>query len=221
MEHVHRFLLAFIAILPVVNPFSKPPIFLSITEGLSAAEQRRQALKASIYAFVILLVAFWAGKFVLAFFAISLPALQIAGGLLIARTGFQMLNPQKEHHQNVHEEAEAREKEDISFVPLAMPLLGGPGSMAVMINLATNTGFGLDWIVISLSSGAVCVLSYYVLTESLLLVRFLGVNGMNALSKLMGFLLLALAVQFIINGISGASTELLQHLHDVPVTAPV
>jgi len=131
-------LLAFLAILPVVNPFSKPPIFLSITEGWTAAERRTEAFKASIYAFIILFVSLVAGTFILKFFSISLPALQIAGGLLIARTAFQMLNPQKEHHQTQAEEHEAKQRDDVSFVPLAMPLLSGPGSMAVMINLGTE-----------------------------------------------------------------------------------
>ena len=100
-------LLAFLAILPVVNPFSKPPIFLSITEGWTIAERRDEAFKASLYAFIILFVSLVAGTFVLKFFSISLPALQVAGGLLIARTAFQMLNPQKEHHQTPAEESDA------------------------------------------------------------------------------------------------------------------
>jgi multiple antibiotic resistance protein len=213
MELFNDILLAFVAILPVVNPFSKPPIFITITEGLSASEQKRQAFKACVYAFLILLVSLLAGTFILKFFAISLPALQIAGGILIARTGFQMLGPQKEHHQTQVEEDEAREKEDISFVPLAMPLLSGPGSMAVMINLATEVQHWSEWLVISIAAGAVCVLSYFVLVQSLRLVRVLGVNGMNAMSKLMGFLLLALAVQFILNGVSTTLTALVLHLH--------
>jgi multiple antibiotic resistance protein len=213
MELINDILLAFLAILPVVNPFSKPPIFISITEGLTADEQRKQALKACLYAFLILLVSLLAGTFILEFFSISPPAVQIAGGLLIARTGFQMLNPQKEHHQTNVEEQEAREKEDISFVPLAMPLLSGPGSMAVMINLATGVTHWSEWLVISAAAAAVCGISYFVLAESVLLVRVLGVNGMNALSKLMGFLLLSLAVQFIINGVSATLTTLVTHLN--------
>jgi multiple antibiotic resistance protein len=198
-------LLAFVAILPVVNPFSKPPIFLSITEGWTLEERRTEALKASIYAFIILIVSLVAGTFILEFFAISLPALQIAGGLLIARTAFQMLNPQKEHNQT----------DDISFVPLAMPLLSGPGSMAVMINLATEVKFWGEWVIFSVAAAAVCVISYFVLAESVRLVRVLGVNGMNALSKLMGFLLLALAVQFMLNGTSAALTALVTHLNSL------
>jgi len=213
MAMFHEILLAFIAILPVVNPFSKPPIFLSITEGLTPDEQRKQAFKASLYAFLILLVSLLAGTFILAFFSISLPALQIAGGLLIARTGFQMLNPQKEHHQTAHEEQEARAKDDVSFVPLAMPLLAGPGSMAVMINLATSSTLWTDWIVITIASAAVCLITYFVLVESLGLVRFLGVNGMNAVSKVMGFLLLSLAIQFIINGTTSTLTHLVATLN--------
>jgi multiple antibiotic resistance protein len=213
MDIVHEITLAFVAILPVVNPFSKPPIFLSITEGLTPDEQRHQAFKACLYAFLILIVSLLAGTFVLAFFSITLPALQIAGGLLIARTGFQMLNPQKEHHQTAHEEQEARDKDDISFVPLAMPLLSGPGAMAVMINLATGTQVWLDFILISIASAAVCIITYFVLTQSLSLVKFLGVNGMNALSKLMGFLLLSLAIQFIINGVTATLTHLVATLN--------
>jgi multiple antibiotic resistance protein len=209
-------LLAFVAILPVVNPFSKPPIFLSITEGWTLEERRAEALKASIYAFIILIVSLVAGTFILEFFAISLPALQIAGGLLIARTAFQMLNPQKEHNQTDAEHREACERDDISFVPLAMPLLSGPGSMAVMINLATEVKFWGEWVVFSVAAAAVCVISYFVLAESVRLVRVLGVNGMNALSKLMGFLLLALAVQFILNGTSAALTALVTHLNSLP-----
>jgi multiple antibiotic resistance protein len=213
VEILHPFILAFVAILPVVNPFSKPPIFLSITEGLTPQEQRHQALKASLYAFLILIVSLLSGTFILAFFSISLPALQIAGGLLIARTGFQMLNPQKEHHQSAHEEQEAREMNDISFVPMGMPLLAGPGSIAVMINLATGTQIWTDWILISVASAAVCIITYYVLAESLVFSRFLGVNGMNALSKLMGFLLLSLAIQFIINGVTSTLTHLVGTLN--------
>src|SRR6202044_582483 len=110
MIYFNDVLLAFLAILPVVNPFSKPPIFLSITEGWTVEERRTEALKASLYAFIILIVSLLAGTFILEFFSISLPALQIAGGLLIARTAFQMLNPQKEHHQTDAEQRDARER---------------------------------------------------------------------------------------------------------------
>jgi multiple antibiotic resistance protein len=209
---INDVLLAFLAILPVVNPFSKPPIFISITEGLTNAERSQQAFKACIYAFIILFVSLLAGTFILEFFSISLPALQIVGGMLIARTAFQMLGPQKEHHQTTIEEQESREKEDVSFVPLAMPLLSGPGSMAVMINLATEVTHWTEWLIISIAAAAVCILCYFVLVESLRLVRVLGVNGMNALSKLMGFLLLSLAVQFILNGTTSAITALILHL---------
>jgi multiple antibiotic resistance protein len=213
MVYLNDILLAFLAILPVVNPFSKPPIFLSITEGWSVAERRAEARKAAIYSFIILLVSMLAGTFILEFFSISLPALQIAGGLLIARTAFQMLNPQKEHHQTNAEEKDAREREDIAFVPLAMPLLAGPGSMAVMINLATEVHFWGEWLIFALAAAAVCVISYFALAESVRLVRVMGVNGVNAMTKLMGFLLLALAVQFMINGASGALTTLVNHLN--------
>ena len=203
---------AFIALLPVVNPFSAPPIFISITEGLTIEERSRQALKACLYAFLILVVSLIAGTFILKFFSISLPAVQIAGGLLIARTGFQMLGPRKDHYQSPAEEKEAQEKEDVAFVPLAMPLLSGPGAMAVMINLATGVTQAVDWVLITFAAAVVCIITYFVLIESVRLVRILGVNGMNALTKLMGFLLLSMAVQFVINGVSSTATILVHHL---------
>jgi multiple antibiotic resistance protein len=213
MELIKDLLLAVAAILPVVNPFAAPPIFISITEGLTADERKWQARKACLYAFAILLVSLLAGTFILKFFSISLPAVQIAGGLLIARAGFQMLNPQKEHHQTPAEEKEARVKEDVSFVPLAMPLLSGPGAMAVMMNLATGVTFTAEWLAITAAAGVVCVITYFVLAESLLLLRVMGVNGMNALTKLMGFLLLSMAVQFMINGATSTVATLVAHLH--------
>jgi multiple antibiotic resistance protein len=215
MELLNYTLLAFLAILPVVDPFSAPPIFLSITEGLTGDERKKQAVKASLYSFLILLISLVAGTFILNFFSISLPAVQIAGGLMIARTAFQMLGSQKHHHQTSGEEQEAREKEDISFIPMAMPLLAGPGSIAVMINLATRVTQWTQWLVISFAAAVVCVITYFVLAGSLRLLRVLGVNGMNAMTKLMGFLLLSLSVQFIINGISSALTTLATHLHGV------
>lgn len=213
MVYLNDVLLAFLAILPVVNPFSKPPIFLSITEGWTETERRNEAFKACLFAFVILLVSLVAGSFVLEFFSISLPALQIAGGLLIARTAFQMLNPQKEHHQTPAEEHDARQREDVYFVPLAMPLLSGPGSMAVMINLATEVKFWGEWLIYTAAAAAVCVIAYFVLAGSVRFAQVLGVNGMNALSKLMGFLLLALSVQFIITGGSTTLDNALVKLH--------
>jgi multiple antibiotic resistance protein len=215
MELINGILLAFLAILPVVDPFSAPPIFLVITEGLSEQERRRQAFKASLYSFFILLISLVAGTFILRFFSITLPAVQIAGGLLIARTGFDMLTSQKHHHQTSTEEQESREKEDISFIPMAMPLLSGPGAMAVMINLATGVTHGSEWLAISAAAAAVCIITYFVLAQSVRLLRVLGVNGMNAMTKLMGFLLLSMAVQFIINGISSALTTLVIHLDKI------
>jgi multiple antibiotic resistance protein len=212
MELIDQILIAFMAIFPVVNPIAMPPIFISITEGLTRGEQKHQALKACLYAFVILIVSLAAGTLILNFFSISLPALQIAGGMVIARAAFAMLRPQKQHHQTPDEEQESKERPDVSFVPLALPLLSGPGSIAVMINLATHVTFWADGIMIGVAAALVCTASYFILAESLQLIRFLGVNGMNAMSKLMGFILLSLAVQFMINGITTTLTAWAQSI---------
>ena len=93
-----------------------------------------------------------------------------------------------------------------------MPLLSGPGAMAVMINLATRVNYWAEWLYISIAAAAVCIITYFVLVESVRHVRVLGVNGMNAVSKLMGFLLLSMAVQFIINGVSTTVLSVASHI---------
>ncbi len=202
-------LLAFLAILPVVNPFSKPPIFLSITEGWTNEERRNEAFKASLYAFIILLVSLLAGTFVLAFFS-HFPARAADRGRPADRAHrVSDAQPAEGASSDGAEEHDAKQREDVSFVPLAMPLLSGPGSMAVMINLATEVKFWAEWLIYIAAAGAVCVISFFVLAESVWVARFLGVNGMNALSKLMGFLLLALAIQFMIAGVDKTLHDLL------------
>lgn len=196
-----------IALLPITNPFSTAALFLSITEGDSKEKRRQQAYKGCVYVFCILVSFLIAGRFIMEFFGISIPGLRIAGGMMVARIGFTMLKPQVDEAKSKEVKDEAMEKDDISFTPLAMPSMSGPGAIAVTIGLATQTHGVLDFSAVIVGIFIVTVICWLVLRASTRVVDFLGATGMNALCRIMGFLLLCVGVQFIVNGIVGIVTD--------------
>ena len=196
-----------IALLPVINPLASAPTFLAITEGDSPERRRQQLRMACIYMVVILVSFLVGGTFIMGFFGISIPGLRIAGGLLVAGIGFGMLMGPPRRAPGDPAEAEARAKRDVSFSPLAMPMLSGPGSIAVTIGFTSLGRQWLDYVAIILGILVVAVISYYTLRLSDRVVRVIGANGMNALSKVMGFLILCIGIQFVVNGVTGVVTD--------------
>ncbi len=126
------------ALLPIVNPFSTAPVFVAVTQGMSRQKRYQQARRASVYMCLVLLCTLALGVLVLEFFGISLPALRVAGGLVVARLGFSMLSPEPEAELPEERQEEALSMTDIAFTPIAMPLLSGPGSIAVTVSIATE-----------------------------------------------------------------------------------
>ena len=196
-----------VALLPIANPFSTAALFLSITEGDSEEKRRRQAFKGCVYVFCILVSFLVAGRLIMEFFGISIPGLRIAGGLMVARIGLVMLKPKEDEVKTEEVATEALEKDDISFTPLAMPSMSGPGAIAVTIGLTTQTKHLLDFAAIIVGILVVAIVCWLVLRASTKVVDFLGATGMNALCRIMGFLLLCVGIQFIVNGITGVATD--------------
>jgi len=196
-----------IALLPVINPLASAPTFLAITEGDSPERRQQQLRMACIYMVAILVSFLVGGTFIMGFFGISIPGLRIAGGLLVAGIGFGMLMGPPRRAPDDPAEAEARAKRDVSFSPLAMPMLSGPGSIAVTIGFTSLGRQWLDYVAIILGILVVAVISYYTLRLSDRVVRVIGANGMNALSKVMGFLILCIGIQFVVNGVIGIVTD--------------
>jgi multiple antibiotic resistance protein len=193
---------SFISIFAIVNPLTAMPVFLALTEDNSSSERTRQAFKTSIFMIFILSAFLFGGTYIINFFGITLEGIRIAGGLLIMRWGYSLLNPDEGGRKlNEADEDEARKKPDISFSPLAMPLLSGPGSIAVVLGLASQADFPLDYIVLSIAIILVSIATFMVLFLSERMVRVLGSTGMTALTRMMGFIALCIGVQFIINGI--------------------
>lgn len=188
-------------ILPIANPFGTAVVFLALTEDSSEAWRRRQALMACVYMGVILITFLLAGTLIMSFFGISVPGLRIAGGLIVARIGFGMLGPASSPAISGASRREAVRKKDIALTPLAMPMLSGPGSIAVTIGMAAEArGVGENAAVV-VGIGMVALISWLVLRVSARVVGALGASGMQALTRIMGFLLICVGIQFIVDGI--------------------
>lgn len=196
-----------IALLPIINPFSTAPLFLAITEGDTEEERNEQARKGVIYMICILVAFLIGGTFIMQAFGLSLPGLRIAGGILVAGIGMRMLYPKDDSLQTTEEHLESRRKRDISFTPLAMPSLAGPGAISVTLGLTSLATTWLDFVAIIFGLLLVAGMVFVSLRVSTKLVRVLGVNGLHAMTKIMGFLILCVGVQFIVNGIVGVATS--------------
>ncbi|GAB2777203.1 multiple antibiotic resistance protein [Hymenobacter luteus] len=196
-------LATFTTLFSVVNPFSAMPVFLTLTEEDTPTHRAGIALRACIYMIGVLAVSFFAGQYVLNFFGINIHHLRIAGGILLMRSAFDLLTPGG-NRSKVSDATldESRHKDDISFTPLAMPMLSGPGSMAVCIGLFTEKLSFLDMGLIFLGFVLVALAAYLILMSSLRLTRFLGRPGMAALARIMGFITLAIGVNFLATAIA-------------------
>ncbi len=195
------------ALLPITNPFSTAPVFATLTRGMSRAHRRQQARSAIIYTAAVLLVSLLAGLVILEFFGISISALRVTGGLIVARIGFGMLNPAAEPELPEEDAKEVSRKDDIAFVPIAMPLLSGPGSIAVTISMATAVNNLIDYVAIGIGILLVSAFAWVVLRSSEKIVDLLGSTGVNILTRIMGLILIGIGIQFIAIGIVGFLTD--------------
>ena len=195
------------ALLPIVNPLSAVGLVASITANLTDEERTQQIRRACIYMFFILTAFLVAGGLIMSFFGISIPGLRIAGGMIVSYLGFRMLFPETTAPISRVEQVEAIQKADISFTPLAMPSLSGPGSIAVVIGISTaaqeSDNVVFHYVLVAVGIAATAVISYVVLKAATKLDKVLGATGMNAMARIMGFLLICMGIQFVINGVLG------------------
>jgi len=192
---------AFVTLLVVIDPIGLAPLFMSLTGGMTAAERRRVGLRACVIAAGLLTLFGLAGEALLGAIGISMPAFQIAGGLLLFLTALDMLFDRRTERRRGH----ATEVADPSVFPLAMPLIAGPGAMASMILLVGE--LGSDWAMIAalhLVMLAVVALGFLMFLLAIPLERLLGRTGNMVITRLLGMLLAALSVQFVLNGLRAA-----------------
>ncbi len=201
-------LVAFSAVFVVVDPFAAVPFFLAMTRGDDEARRKAIARRASVACFLALTVFALAGAVVFRALGIGLPAFKVAGGLLLLVMAVDMLRTQPPAARITAGEVEAGvAKEDVAIVPLAMPLLAGPGSIVtVVVLMGRARAAGRGWEVFPVL-GAVALtaaLAYVILAGATRVERVLGRTGMNIVERLAGLLLAAIAVQFVIDGAAEA-----------------
>ena len=196
-----------VSLLPIINPLASTPVLLVITEGDSEERRHAQVKRSCLYMAAILMAALLGGTLIMNFFGISIPGLRIAGGLLVSGIGFSMLVPRREDAEERRRHEEARAKRDVSFSPLAMPMLSGPGSIAATIGLASLATQWLDYVAIVLGIVIVAIVSYLTLRLAGRIVQLIGANGMSALTKIMGFLIFCIGIQFVVNGVVNIATD--------------
>jgi multiple antibiotic resistance protein len=201
--YVRFSLLALSSIFFLVDPFAALPTFLAITEGADSARRRRIARKGALTAFIVLGAFAFAGETIFKLFGITLPAFEIAGGVILLLIGLDMLEAKRSPTQEaVGDTVAAAQKEDAGIVPLGVPMLAGPGAITSVMVLVgqAQTHWQMAAILISIAfTAAVC---YFVLGHSDKVVRLLGDTGIRILVRVMGLLLVALAAQYFVNGLA-------------------
>ena len=196
-----------LSIFVIVDPFAVVPVFLTITEHSSETMRSRTAKKATLIAMVILIFFALFGLTLFNIFGITLPAFQVAGGILLLRLGLAQLSADRARVKP-EETAESMEKEDVSVFPLATPLLAGPGAISTVVLLSSkqNSALKLGTLIFAIL-GALGI-SYLFLRYATYLYKLLGKTGLNILTRIMGIILTAIAIQFVLNGLTAAYQNL-------------
>jgi multiple antibiotic resistance protein len=188
-----------VSLLPIVNPFSVAVTFISLSKDMDDGKRRKQALLASVYMAAILIVFLVAGVLIMKFFGISLPGIRIAGGIIITYIGFRMLNPEQRDPQLQGAGVKSAD-EDIAFTPVAMPMLSGPGAIAVTVGMAANADSRFEYVGETLGIIVVAAISYTLLMIAGSVKNLLGGYGITILTRILGFLLICIGVQFVMLG---------------------
>lgn len=201
--YVRFSLLALSSIFFLVDPFAALPTFLAVTAGANEVRRRQIARKATLTAWIVLSVFSVAGKYLFQLFGISLAAFEIAGGIILLLIGLDMLEAKRSATQESSEEAhEAAQKQDAGIVPLGVPMLAGPGSITSVMVLVGQVQVWWQLAAILGSILLTAVICYLVLGNSDRVAKALGETGIRILVRVMGLLLVALAVQYFVNGMA-------------------
>ncbi|MVO07738.1 MarC family NAAT transporter [Flavobacterium sp. TP390] len=197
------FIYVFAALFSVLNPLGAVPVFVGLTQDDSKQERSRISLWAAINVAIILIISYFIGKYMLQFFGISINALRIAGGLLIVNSGFSLLSGNVSKRRGVNKKVtnDAMQRNDIALTPLAMPMLAGPGSMSLLIAMYQEQPELLQKITTCAAILCVSVTIFLILRSAHYLSRILGASGLVAISRIIGFIVIAIGIQYISSSI--------------------
>lgn len=194
------FLYVFAALFSVINPLGTVPVFVGLTSDENPKERNKTSLFTTINVIVILIISFFAGTYLLAFFGISLNALRIAGGMIIVTSGFALLTGTFSKHKgmkNKRVKKDLDKREKFSLTPLAIPMLAGPGSISLLITFNHEYQKWSDILLVVLAVLAVGLATFIILRSSHYISKFLGASGINAISRIVGFIVISIGVEYI------------------------
>jgi multiple antibiotic resistance protein len=211
----------FITFFPVVNPIGGAPIFLSLTRNYSQGAQKVLARKIAAYGFALLAVSMLLGSEILAFFGITLIVVQIAGGLVLACTGWKLLNRQDDDASEGQKQGSLEDALEHAFFPLTLPITVGPGCISIAITIGAHLrhqagagfehGYPRHFLAALAGMFLVCFLVAPCYGNADKLVKMLGKSGTSILTRLSAFVLLAIGVQIMWNGLSTGIPQILAH----------
>ena len=193
----------FVALIALINPLGVLPMFISLTQDFSAVQKQRAIRTAAFTVVAVVAISALLGENIIRFFGISTASLQVSGGLLILLMALNMLNAQPGGTKTtVEERDEAEHKDAIGVVPLGIPLLTGPGAMSTVIVMAHNAKKPMDYAAIIGSGVVIAILVWLTLQMAQPIARTLGRTGINIATRIMGLLVAAVAVVFIVDGLT-------------------
>lgn len=195
------FIYIFAALFSVLNPIGTVPIFVGLTQHDDKKERSRISLWTAIDVFLILIISFFVGQYVLDFFGISIDALRIAGGLIIVSSGFSLLSGKFSKKRGINKQVEndVQKRNDIALTPLAIPMLAGPGSISLLIAFYQDHQETNEVIIASLAILAVAFSIFIILRSAHYLSKILGASGIVAISRIVGFIVIAIGIQYIVS----------------------
>ena len=200
-SEIQFFILCLTTLFTLINPIGIAPLLMVMTERFSKDEKVKIAKKGSATALITLLLFAILGSLIFSFFGITLEAFQIMGGILFFRNGLRMLDAKVGRSRTTPaEQEESQESDDIAISPIGIPLIAGPGAITATMLLSSQTPQIYSYLTLGLSIMIVLTFVYVILRNGDVLMRVLGTSIMRIIQRLMGLILLVIAVQFVING---------------------
>jgi multiple antibiotic resistance protein len=199
------FILCFSSLFALINPIGLVPIFLSITDNYNRKERDIIAIKAVIFSFFILIVFSFIGEFIFSFYNITVDGFRIAGGILLLKISLDMLESKRSRTRTTPvEQKEAEQKDEIAYTPLGIPLIAGPGAIASIMILSSETNNYIDKITLLISLSLVLFMTFFIFKISKILSKNFGKSGLRIMQRIMGLILMTISIEFILKGIKGS-----------------
>ena len=199
------FILCFSSLFALINPIGIVPIYLSITQDYNKRERDKIAIKAVLFSFLVLLLFALIGDFIFSFYNITIHGFRIAGGILLLKISFDMIESKRSRSRTTpSEELEAEEKNDIAYTPLSIPLIAGPGSIASIMILSSEAKNTIDKLTLFATLIIVLIMTFFIFKVSKNLSKNFGKLGLRILQRIMGLILMVISIEFILKGIKNS-----------------